>query len=784
MRRNVTFRALLKQDYLYDYDNNRYKSRIIGDNEWIDRNYKTTHYADGTLIENIPDIVTTNLLTGWTNANFNVFTFSGSEILSASHGSISNGQVYTNMVSLVAGDVLIFDINLILLTGTLPKIILANLWDIIERRDLVEGPNRLVFNITNDLMLAYIVIENQSHAVTFAAPTSGLYKTTDKGFIENTDGAYCWYDNIFTNKFPYGALYNYPAIENEHGFVYLKRNNIIEEGWRVPTIYDWDNLLNQVGGYLTAGSLKETGTTLTPAGHWTTPNTGAANERKMRIIGTGSRLTTLGFNNIYKLSSFWSTTPYDISPLGSILTKKFVYDNIEVSQEEQNRNNGLSVRLVRGFINAVKYFALYNWYAVNKGIIVPPPVHEYGALYNWYAASAKDYGALYNWYAINTGKLAPTGWHVPSETEFNSIITSIGGASVAGGYAKESGYTYWNSPNTGADNSSGFNGRGSGYRRVDHPYEGVFMEKNVRAIYGTTKKYTTSSESKGLASYNDDFDTNYSTLGTGISIRCINNSTSLSNGQTSTVTDIDGNTYTTKCYGSLEIMTENLKVTNYNDGTPISIITDGEDWAADTAGAMCYYDNDINNARTIAPTGWHVPTMIEWLTLFYEIDAVNGPAVAGGPLKEIGTTHWNSPNTGATDDYNFTTLPGGYREPLFGDFIEKLNIGIFWIDETDPLNDVAVSMHYDSLDVKYWAFEYNNGVSIRCILDGVNPTDPGTVTDIDGNVYLTVKIGTQVWMAENLKVTKYNDGTDIPLIENDTDWINDTSGAYCWYNNE
>jgi len=59
-----------------------------------------------------------------------------------------------------------------------------------------------------------------------------------------------------------------------------------------------------------------------------------------------------------------------------------------------------------------------------------------------------------------------------------------------------------------------------------------------------------------------------------------------------------------------------------------------------------------------------------------------------------------------------------------------------------------------------------------------------TVTDIDGNVYKTVKIGTQTWMAENLKTTRFNDGTQINYKPQTTPWINENVHGYCWYNND
>jgi len=62
--------------------------------------------------------------------------------------------------------------------------------------------------------------------------------------------------------------------------------------------------------------------------------------------------------------------------------------------------------------------------------------------------------------------------------------------------------------------------------------------------------------------------------------------------------------------------------------------------------------------RQVIPAGWHVPSDAEWKTLE---DYLGGYSVAGGILKEAGTAHWLTPNTGATNQYGFTALPGGSR---------------------------------------------------------------------------------------------------------------------------
>ncbi len=77
-------------------------------------------------------------------------------------------------------------------------------------------------------------------------------------------------------------------------------------------------------------------------------------------------------------------------------------------------------------------------------------------------------------------------------------------------------------------------------------------------------------------------------------------------------------------------------------------------------------------------------------------------------------------------------------------------------------------------------------VANSCKKDDNTPQtgDTGTVTDVDGNVYHTVTINKQIWMVENLRTTHYNDSTSILNLGGNTDWQNNTTGAYCWYNND
>jgi len=196
-----------------------------------------------------------------------------------------------------------------------------------------------------------------------------------------------------------------------------------------------------------------------------------------------------------------------------------------------------------------------------------------------------------------------------------------------------------------------------------------------------------------------------------------------------TVTDIDGNVYNTVTIGTQVWMLENLKVTKLNDGTAIPLVTDKTSWLNLTTPGFCWYGNNeatykntygalynwyTVNTGKLSPAGWHVPTDAELTTL---TNYLGGESIAGGKLKETGTTHWQSPNTGATNESGFTGLPGGMRN-VPGFFYNIENSGIWWSStEYDATNEWLSEADYN-----YGGFYKLNlvktcGFSVRCVKD-------------------------------------------------------------------
>jgi uncharacterized protein (TIGR02145 family) len=198
-----------------------------------------------------------------------------------------------------------------------------------------------------------------------------------------------------------------------------------------------------------------------------------------------------------------------------------------------------------------------------------------------------------------------------------------------------------------------------------------------------------------------------------------------------TVTDLDGNVYHTVKIGTQTWMVENLKTTHYRNGDAIPNEKNPQNWVNLATGA--YVDNPntvdyaktyghlynwfaVKDARNIAPLGWHVPSDSEWTTL---AEFLGGKLVASNKLRESGTSHWQAPNTGATNSTGFRALPGGYRK-LDGGFLPMNDgsIGCYWAtDEYSNANGKECDFNVSDPEIYFVDFAKIAGLSVRCIKD-------------------------------------------------------------------
>ena len=178
-------------------------------------------------------------------------------------------------------------------------------------------------------------------------------------------------------------------------------------------------------------------------------------------------------------------------------------------------------------------------------------------------------------------------------------------------------------------------------------------------------------------------------------------------------------------------MNRNLNTSRYNDGTSIPNITVNATWGKLSTDAFCNYDNNPTysdiygklynwfavNTGKLCPAGWHVPSDEEWTIL---TNYLGGHDVAGGKMKEAGTTHWQSPNTGATNESGFTALPGGYRLYDTGSFVYLGSFGSWWTTTISEYSADGARKIFLSYNLNTAIRDHNYkalGISVRCLKD-------------------------------------------------------------------
>lgn len=148
---------------------------------------------------------------------------------------------------------------------------------------------------------------------------------------------------------------------------------------------------------------------------------------------------------------------------------------------------------------------------------------KYQWVYKGYEDKVAKYGRLYTWNAVSDSRnIAPTGWHVATQEDWNKLIDYLGGAEIAGGKLKDTSLINWNSPNKGATNESGFTAVSTGYRAETGYFFNLF---GYRTYWWTSTKCSGCSVSGGIDfSLNYDFnsigwESDYSNIGS--SVRCV-----------------------------------------------------------------------------------------------------------------------------------------------------------------------------------------------------------------------------------------------------------------------
>ena len=525
-----------------DVDGNAYKTVYIGKQQWMGENLKTSKYSDGTPIQHVTDSSTWVALKSGAWVNYN-----NDPKYDAIYGKLYNGFVIRN------------DKNVCPTGWHVPK---AGDWYYLMNElggDSIAG-DKLRSTDTTTLWL------NPSEAAkmgieSMIATNSSLFTALPGGVVYNRWGfdgmrsdGYWWgesaYDSTRANFMIMNHVFNKVELYvNEYGK--SKKNGFsircVKDG-TTPTLLGTIQELDCSGSYnqgiLTANTQASGVTTVigyTGGNGGTYTNQAIASTGVTGLTATFSAGTFANGNgsvtyNITGTPSSSGKATFAITIGGK--TCSFVREI--VTGENPTNNYGSNITDMDGNVYKTVVIGTQTWMAENlktnkysDGTPIPNVKEDTqwsqlktGAWcnYNNNDSLGKIYGKLYNWYAVSPStngnkNVCPTGWHVPTDSEWiNGLTNYLGGESVAGGKLKKEGFTYWDSPNSDATNSSLFSGIGSGIRENVGKYHSL---KLYASFWSSTDYNEYNSGSFHLRNNNsstslDDFGKDY-----GFSIRCL-----------------------------------------------------------------------------------------------------------------------------------------------------------------------------------------------------------------------------------------------------------------------
>lgn len=219
---------------------------------------------------------------------------------------------------------------------------------------------------------------------------------------------------------------------------------------------------------------------------------------------------------------------------------------------------------------------------------------------------------------------------------------------------------------------------------------------------------------------------------------------------------------------------------------------------APTSFALFNYGNLYNwyavNSGKLVPSGYRVPSLADMNALYNYLVSKSQNILNVKSDREMPVNPaWTASSNTGLNTYDIHFLPNGTRNKL-GSFASLNTVATFWV--TNSYSTPLAWMVY--LSNTSYPTQFIQGQNDKQAGGGIRPmrtatafeqtlpdgTNIQTVFDADGNFYNAIKIGTQVWFNQNLKATKYNDGTDIDLVTDSSAWFAKSDGAYCTYNND
>jgi uncharacterized protein (TIGR02145 family) len=483
----------------------------------------------------------------------------------------------------------------------------------------------------------------------------------------------------------------------------------------------------------------------------------------LHVVSLGSSSSGVSSSSIASSSpSVWCDTPGNCGAFTDARDSK-VYNWTKIGDQVWMAENLAYLPSVNAITEAASNEARYYVYNYDGTDVVAAKASSdyasYGVLYNWPAAMAGE--ATSSAYPSGVKGICPTGWHLPSTAEWDTLVNYVMDSSPAGTKLK-SVYGWTSGAETGTD-SYGFSALPSGY------YDGsVFKYGFSQGFWWTATRSGITANIRNIAFDNVSVYAYVGDVYDGSSVRCLQDMTpapssssspssssvvmpsSSSNsvawcataGNCGTITDTrDNKTYNWTKIGTQTWMAENLDFGTYiANGSG----TNQADATTTSAQKYCYGDNEDNCTtygglyqwhsvmallfscnstpgipgscivntphRGICPEGWHVPSDSEWTVL---LNYAGGEGVAGGKLKEEGTIHWFSPNTGATNEFGFSALPGGAIEgymPYDG----------YWWTSSSMYSSSATSMDMSfnqNFVSRRTGARPQEGYSVRCLQD-------------------------------------------------------------------